>query len=426
VLRGEVTETALALRDLYPDTNAVVAELRRKAVAHEERGWFTQLLKDDGTTIWKSDRCPNAVAAWPVARERIENLVQIAGYRFARRRVTGPAEEPFHVRIGMPTAFLDASLDSLTRVLLPIGGALALLTPLAGYWLALRATRPVGEILAKADSLKPTRLGDRLVVRDTSDELDQLSRTINRLLDDVAGHIDRQQQFVADAAHELRGPLAAIQIALEVATSKDRPAHDYQATIADVLQETRHLAKLTNDLLLLADGESVPGITRSRLDLAPLILQTASMFAGAAEDRGITLYVDAAMSAIVAGDAQQLRQVCSNLVDNALRFTGRGGRVGMSLAVERASGEAVLTVSDTGSGIEPQHLPRVFDRFFQADAARDRGDELRGGGLGLAICRAIVEGHEGRITVSSQTGQGTSFTVRLPLAQSRARPAQPA
>ncbi|NDC63866.1 MAG: HAMP domain-containing protein, partial [Planctomycetia bacterium] len=228
VLRGEVNEVAMALRDLHPDMGAVVAELRRKATGHEERGWFTQLLTDDGTTIWKSDRCPDEVAAWPVAREKIENLVQVGGYRFARRRITDPADEPHHVRVGMPTAFLEDDIDALTRLLIPVGLGLSLLTPLAGYWLAVRATRPVAEILQKAENLRPTRLGDRLEVRGTRDELDRLSRTINRLLDQVADHVDRQQQFVADAAHELRGPLAAMQSALEVAISQDREATAYR------------------------------------------------------------------------------------------------------------------------------------------------------------------------------------------------------
>ncbi|NCY03153.1 MAG: hypothetical protein EBX36_09665, partial [Planctomycetia bacterium] len=135
VLRGEVNEVAIALRDLYPNTDAVVDELRRKAAGHEERGWFTQLLTDEGRTLWKSDSCPPEVAAWPVAREKIENLVQVGAYRFARRRITDPGDEPFHVRIGMATAFLDDDIDMLTRLLLPVAGGLSLLTPLVGYWL---------------------------------------------------------------------------------------------------------------------------------------------------------------------------------------------------------------------------------------------------------------------------------------------------
>ena len=427
VLRGEVREISMALEDLHPDRQAVVEELRRKTVGHRERGWFAQLLDGNGKTIWKSDNCPDVIATWPLLFEKTENLVQAGPYRFARRTVTAPADEAFHVRIGMPVAFLEQDVDALARILIPVGIALSLLTPLAGYWLALRATSPIAEILRTADQLRPTRLGDRLEVRGTKDELDRLSLTINRLLDQVAGHVERQQQFVADAAHELRGPLAAIQTNLEVAASRDRSASEYRDTIEEVLDETRQLARLTNDLLTLAEGESPSDADmRTSVDWSAIASQTASMFSGVAEDRSISLVVDAPLGVTVWGDARQLRQVLSNLLDNAIRFTPAGGSVLVSLRKDSKSDTATMTVEDAGCGIEPRHLPWVFDRFFQADDARDRGAAGRGGGLGLAICRSIVERHGGRIGVRSEVGKGSRFTVTLPASPHPAQPAAPA
>ena len=415
VLRGEVNEVAMALRELYPDTNAVVAELRRKATGHEERGWFTQLLQDDGTTIWKSSLCPDVVANWPVARDKSANLRQVGRYRFARRRITDPADEAFNVRIGIPTTFIDDDINAISRLLIPVGLVLSLLTPVAGYWLAVRATRPVAEIVQKAQSMKPTRLGDRLRVRGAGDELDQLSITINRLLDQVAEHVANQQQFVADAAHELRSPLAAIQSSLEVAISQERGANDYRDTLADVLDETRHISSLANDLLLLAEsadeGRSRP---REPLDLGQIAQQATSMFAGVGEDKGVAVRVEAGPTGPVHGDPAQIRQVLSNLLDNAIRFTPRGGRVTVGVGQDNAAGDAVLTVTDTGAGIAPEHLGRVFDRFFKVDAARSRDATGRSGGLGLAICKAIVERHGGTVAAASVPGRGTTFTVRLP------------
>jgi two-component system phosphate regulon sensor histidine kinase PhoR len=140
------------------------------------------------------------------------------------------------------------------------------------------------------------------------------------------------------------------------------------------------------------------------------------MFAGAAEERGIRLDVDAPTAVRVRGDARQLRQLCSNLLDNAIRFTPTGGRVTLRLAGEPLQRQAVFTVEDTGHGIDEHLLPRVFDRFFQVDSARDRSDRQRGGGLGLAICKSIVERHGGSIGVESRHRAGRRFTVRLPLA----------
>jgi two-component system heavy metal sensor histidine kinase CusS len=420
VLVGEVNEVALALADFSPDTAAVIAELRRKAEGHEARGWFTQLLAADSRTVWHSDGCPVAVLKWPAADDRDNDVVQVAGYCFAQARVDDPTADHFDVRIGMPTAYLDEDVDALTRLLIPVGLGIAVVTPLAGYWLALRATRPLADILNSADQLRPTRLGDRLTDRGTGDELDHLARTINRLLDEVASHLERQQQFVADAAHELRSPLAAVRNTLEVAISRDRSTEEYRETLADLLEETQRLARLTNDLLLLAEtAAETDQPSLAPVELEPLAGQTAAMFAGVADEQEVELVCHApggGKSCRVHGDARQLRQLLGNLLDNALRFTPVGGRV--TITVSREGDEAVLGVTDTGCGIAADHLPRIFDRFYQADVARTR-THGRGGGLRLAICQSIAERHGGTIAVTSSPGHGARFVVRLPAATAR-------
>ena len=415
VLSGTVREVAIAITDLYPDVDAVVAEMRRKAAGHAERGWFTQLLTGDGETIWKSDLCPAEVATYPpTSADRREKIVQVGPYRYARLAIEGPEHRPFHVRIGMSTRFLDENIAALMRLLIPVGIILSLLTPLAGYWLAVRATRPVANILQTADRLRPTRLGDRLAVSGSKDELDRLSLTINRLLDDVAGHVERQERFVADAAHELRGPLAAIQSTLEVAVSQARSSAEYRDTLEDVLEAARHLSKITNDLLVLAESNeaSAPQIHES-VSLAKAASQATGMFAGVAEDRGICLELETAAAPVIAGDSARIRQVIGNLLDNALRFTPRSGSVTVQVG-EGPKGEGILVVSDTGPGIAPGDLERIFDRFFKADLARSHATGRRSGGLGLAICKSFVEASQGSITIVSNPQQGTRVTVRLP------------
>lgn len=416
-LLAAVRETTLALREVE-DTDVVVGELRRKAESHDDRGWFVQLLDGPKSTIWMSDNCPQALLAKPVDESVIEKVDEVGEWRWARRRISIPQERQLYVRIGMPIAIVEKQVEDLLWFLLPTGVGCLVLTPLAGYWLALRATRPIGGILATAERLEPTRLGDRLPTTGTGDELDRLSMTINRLLDQVARHVEGQQQFVADAAHELRGPLAAMQSALEVAASRHRDEASYRVTLEDVLSQTRHLSRLANDLLLLAEeGASDPLSTPGPVcDLERVASQTASMFAGAAEERAISLGVRVAGSTPVHGDERQFRQVISNLVDNSLRFTPAGGHVVLSVDRDADAAEAVLTVVDDGMGISAADLKRVFDRFFQADASRDRGDANRGGGLGLPICRSIVERYGGRIAVESPgPGKGTRVIVRVRL-----------
>ncbi|MFM9024357.1 MAG: ATP-binding protein [Planctomycetaceae bacterium] len=413
--RGGAREVALALQDLFPDMDAVVAEMRRKAASHDERGWFTQLLAEDGTRIWTSAHCPEAVAAFPPHNlDRVENVVQVGPYRYVRLRIAEPDQPVFHVRVGSYTTGLDQSLSGLMRVLLGVGGVLCALTPLAGWWLAVQSTRPVADILTTADRLDPSRLGDRLPVRGTGDELDHLAETINGLLDDVAEHVDKQHQFVADAAHELRGPLAAVQSSLEVALADDHDGADLREPLEEVLEETRYLTKLTNGLLTLAEsGASTPDSMRTPVDLVGVARQAVTMFAGVGEEQGVSLRLaDPDRPVVVEGDAAQLRQVVGNLLDNAMRFTAAGGSIDVRVASD--VGGAVLSVGDTGAGIAARHLPRLFDRFYKADASRAHDGSSRSGGLGLPICKAIVECHGGTIDIVSREGEGTTVTVRLP------------
>ena len=422
-LRAGAVEAVLALEDLSLDVGAVVAELRRKARSHEERGWFSQLLTEDGASIWTSDHCPEAVARFPPGRlDREENVVQVGPYRYVRRRIIRPGQPAYHVRVGTYTTGLDARLTSLMRELLLIGCGFALLTPLVGRWLAGRATRPFAAVLQVAEGLRPAQFDERLPVRGADDELDRLAGTINRLLDQVAGHITRQQRFIADAAHELRGPLAAVRSALEVAVSQDRPAEDYRNTLGDVLEETRRLSKLANDLLTLAEtGVETPASFTDTVDLAAIAQQAAGMFAGVAEERGIRIVVED-RPAVIAGNVGQLRQVLGNLLDNAIRFTPADGTVRIRLDSDGESDRAVLAVSDTGAGIAAEHMERIFDRFYKVDPARTH-DRRHSGGLGLPICKAIVERHGGSIGVTSQPGRGTTVTIHLPLADGGGRTA---
>jgi len=423
-LRGGVREVAMAIDDLFPDMDAVVAEMRRRAASQERRGWFSHLLTEEGRTLWKSGHCPDEVAATrPFNLDRAENVVQVGRYRYVRLRISAPGHAAFHVRVGTYTTGLDASLNALLRVLTVVGLVLCGLTPLTGWWLAVRATQPVHDILETADRLKPTLLADRLPVRGVGDELDHLAGTINSLLDDVASHVERQEEFVADAAHELRGPLASLRSVIEAALNRDGDPEEYREALETVLDETRYLVKLANNLLLLTESAGAhPPMALTPVDLTEIVRPVVAMFAGAAEERGIVIdTMQPEERARVAADPGHVRQVVGNLLDNAIRFTPRGGRVRVGVDREPGDDWVVLTVGDSGVGIAPEHLPRLFDRFFKVDPARSRtAEEGRSGGLGLPICKAIVERLGGMIAVSSRAGAGTIVTVRLPAADAPA------
>jgi len=412
-LRGAANEAALAIQEFGSDEASIVAAIRRKEQTNAERGWFVHLLTADGKTIWQSDHCPAEIALYPPADlDRPEMVRRVGPYRYVRVRVDLSTGISYLVRVGTYTTGLESSLRRLLLLLTGLGIAMSLLAPLVAWWLAERATNPVRSMLRTAGRLSPTRLGDRLPVRGTGDELDALAGTINGLLDAVAGHVERQEQFVADAAHELRGPLAALQGTMEVALAREDLPPDQQDMLSDMLEAARHLSKVANDLLMLAETGGSPDTVRTTTDLAAIAEQAVGMFSGAAEERGIAIFVDAGGPAAARGDAVELRRLISNLLDNAIRFTPPGGRIDVGV-VSTPEG-VTLTVRDTGAGISARDLGHVFDRFFKTDPARTHGAGRRSGGLGLAICRSIAESCGGTIAIESHVGAGTTVTVRLP------------
>lgn len=403
------SEKVLRLAD---NPTALHGQLDREATGHPRRALFIQILDTHGEPEWSSAQTPER--SLPAGKGADNTLIQDGDYRYAHRHLSLSGREVV-VRVGISMQRAEMEMARFTEILIWAGALVALLAPLGGYLLAARATRPVAHIIQTAAKLHPANLNERLRVRGTFDELDQLSLTINSLLDRIAGYLERNREFTANAAHELRSPLAAIQGMLELALNADRSVEAYQELIADVLEECGKLRVLINQLLLLAEGDAgrlCPAREAVRLDQT--VQRSLEMFQVVAETAEVNLRTGRLDPVTVLGDDSCLWQVVNNLVDNAIKFTPPGGTVTVSLTRGGTDGQAVLTVADTGTGVAPEDLPHLFERFYQGDKARPRRDHKRGTGLGLSICQAIVEAHQGCIEVVSPPGQGTTFTVRLP------------
>jgi two-component system heavy metal sensor histidine kinase CusS len=299
--------------------------------------------------------------------------------------------------------------------------------PLLGYWLARRAIRPLSDIIETTARLRPNRMEERLAIRQTDDELDRLSATVNQFLDRIAVYLTQSNNLLANSAHELRTPLAAIRSSIEVAIGGTRTPQEYQELLAEVIGECASLERLVNQLLLLAETDSELIRAHSEeVDLSSVVERCAEMFSAVAEARQVELVTALEPHVAVMGFGNHLRQVVNNLLDNAIKFTQPGGTV--RIAIFREAGSTVLRIADTGSGIPAADLPHIFERFFRGDRSRQRIEQTTGTGLGLSICQAIVAAHRGRIFVESHEGVGTTMTVQLPesvvpLAQRAAREA---
>lgn len=257
----------------------------------------------------------------------------------------------------------------------------------------------------------------RFVPPPDSPELVELARTFNLLLDRQATLQESQQQFLADAAHELRTPLTVLRGELDVALRRDRPTAEYQETLISCREEIERLSRLAENLLALARLDSGAQLElRQTLDLGTVCREAAERLEPRAREQGTPIVIQATEALPVLGDRLSLERVLFNLLDNGLRYSPPGDA--LELRAFAADDQAIVEVTDHGPGMPAESLPRVFDRFYRVESARPR--ERGGAGLGLAIVRALVTAHGGFVEVRSQLGQGSTFTVKLPLAATNA------
>ncbi|MBI1349301.1 HAMP domain-containing protein [bacterium] len=304
-------------------------------------------------------------------------------------------------------------LQILMLVLLPLSILVALCV---GHFLAARALAPVEQIVRVAEAITITDLDRRIEVLNPHDELGHLAMTLNSLIARLERAVDEIQRFTADASHELRTPLAILRSEAESALRRPRTSEEYEQTLTVVVEEAVRLGSLADQLLSLSRHDA--GITEIRHDpifVDALLQDVVDKLQPSAETRGIALTSSHRESCELRGDDIRLSQVFFNVVDNAIKYTTSGGVVDITCHIlERC---AVIAVRDTGIGIPPEHLVRVFDRFYRVDSSRH---SLTGGaGLGLAICRTAVLAHSGEIHIQSEVGVGTTVTIRLPVVSSQ-------
>jgi len=295
--------------------------------------------------------------------------------------------------------------------------ASSVLFPLVGYRIARTGIRPVEEIAATARRITSTNLRERIEAEGYPSELASLAGTFNQMLERLEESFERISRFSADIAHDLRTPVNNIRGEAEVALARARTVDEYRDVLESSLEEAVRLSELIGDLLFLARAESpLTELHRESVNIGDLLTTVRDYYEASATDAGISLVVgDGAEPLKAELDRALMLRAVSNLVSNAIVHTPLGGTVTMVASSDNV--EMRIQVSDTGSGIPAEALPRVFDRFFRVDPSRSKSSG--GTGLGLAIVQSIMTLHNGSAEIASQPGRGTRVTLRMPALATR-------
>lgn len=408
----ELVRHLLARVGSADDLDALPAQLEDALVGHEGvavavvdgagRIWFASHL-----TVFPGDALAlNAADPGPRVWEH-----EGRSFRALTRSLpTGlPDGEAVNVAVAHDITHHVVFMDFFSRVAWGFVLLASLTTAALGWVAARRGLAPLDAVTALATNVSATHLGERLSLAAVPAELHELVTVFNAMLDRLEDSFRRLSQFSTDIAHELRTPLNNLLVQTQVELAQARSVERYRDLLGSNIEEYERLARMVSDMLFIAKADNGLVVPRfETVDLAAETTRIAEFFEALAADRGVRIAVEGV--AMTRGDRLMLDRAILNLVSNAVRHAAQGTTVNVSLATGAAA--TTIMVGNEGETIPPEHLPRLFDRFYRADPSRQ--DSAEGSGLGLAITRSIVAAHGGRIEVASANGR-TRFTIRLPL-----------
>ena len=427
---GQVDQALLDLA--LVEANATMADLSHPLHIHEmspgtappsfpRLDKFIQFVDLDSRIIARSAnlgtaRLPTSaslLAKFRTGEKAFETLNDFGGEPV--RLVSVPLQIGDHVyAIQVATSLDDANATlRLARILfLAMSTGILGAVVLTGAMLARTVLRPIDQIVGRARKIGELALAERLPHPGTQDEMARLVETLNDMLARIEQSFETQRRFTADASHQLRSPLSRLRAELEVTLRRPRERARYEGALRSCLSEVERLSRLTDELLMLARLDvGGPRETPRSVDLTSILHEAVKRVAPDALRRDVALVMDIPPKLAVNVSPAAVSHVVANVLDNAVKFSPLGSEVKVGVAIEGSA--AVVAVSNSGPGIPEDEIPQLFERFYRGSVARQT--EAPGVGLGLAICRALVEGQGGKISVNSTRGSGATFTIRLPL-----------
>lgn len=379
-----------------PSGNAIVSS---KAISR-----IKPLPKDDFESILSGEDSFDTVDGTTVSGKKIK-------FRLYSKPIMKEGRAVYIVQVAGPMDLLSIALNNLRFILFVLLPLTVLLAGVPGVFLVRVALNPIDKMITTLKQITAENLKLKIHIPDTKDEIARLADTFN----DLIGRLDRsfssQQEFMHSISRELETPIENLGKDLEKALSLTRTPEEYKAVLLAALKEISGFSKIVEDLMAitrLEDGRLLLEI--KKVDLPALVEEELDRVRASAEEKGIDVSFYCEESVVLDADREQLRRLLNNLFDNAIKYTHRKGKVVVTSRSE--GGDAKITVSDTGVGIPDEEIPYIFDRFYQIKKSRRT---KTGFGLGLSAVKVIVEAHKGRISVESRVGQGSNFTVYLPL-----------
>ena len=336
-----------------------------------------------------------------------------AKFRIVGSKLYNDGKEIGYVLIGQSFEKLYESMDKLLSVLLFTIGITTLIILILSYFLTERSLKPIDNLIEQAKQISRDNLNDRLDIENPEDEIGKLTNVLNGLLKRLQDAFEKEQEFMADAAHELKTPLTVLRTHWEDELSNKNLPDEFKEKLVKDIENITRLSKLINNLLLLSNSEY--GVLKAdfeNLELSELIKDVVSnttVLAGL-KNQSITLVEITPI--FIEGDKTKLYQLFFNLLDNAINYSNENGNINVS--VKKESRNALVEIKDNGIGIPKDDLPNIFRRFYRVN--KDRSKKSGGNGLGLAIVKLITDIHNGEILVESEIGKGSSFTIKIPIA----------
>lgn len=332
-------------------------------------------------------------------------------YRLLTKPILHNDSTKYYLQIAIFMKGMELALGNFRENIMVLLPGVIVITIFGGWLISRRSLAPIGAIINTTKSITSSSLNDRLIPINTGDELEELIKTINLMLNGLEESFKKNVRFTSDASHELRTPITGLKAGTEVILSKKRTAEEYRELHENNLMAFEEITRMLEDMfVLLRSDYGLKSLKFATFKLDRMLKELYNTFSLLSEAKDINFIITKTSPIQIKGDKILLERVFSNIIDNAIKYTSSGKNIYLSW--EEIDSNVLVSIKDEGDGIHEEHQDRIFDRFFRADRSRPQG--TGGAGLGLSICKNIVELHNGTIEVESKLGAGCTFIVRIP------------